>query len=61
MRKSLSLAAIPFIATWKKLPSFRIGMKKSADSKIIAKQPMKPMLPLLKAFAASTTPSAAPP
>ena len=40
-RKILSLAAMPFIAMWKKEPSCRIGMKKSAASRMMSSAPAK--------------------
>ena len=43
--KILSLAAIPFMAIWKKEPSWRMGRKKSAERRIMAKQPPKEMAP----------------
>ena len=43
--KILSLAAIPFIAIWKKLPSWRIGIKKSAAISTINRHPESDTFP----------------
>ena len=59
--KILSLAAIPFIAMWKKLPSWRIGMKKSADRRMIKRQPDTSIFPHANCVTARIIPTAAPP
>ena len=60
-RKILSLAAMPFMAIWKKEPSCRMGIKKSAASRIISRHPSRETPPLWYWVTAMMTPSAAPP
>ena len=52
---------MPFIAMWKKLPSCRIGMKKSAESKMISRQPASETRLPAYCVTAMIMPSAAPP
>ena len=57
----LSIAAIPFIAIWKKLPSCLIGIKKSADRSIIAIACSSLMFPATNCLTVRIMPKAAPP
>ena len=59
--KILSIAAIPFIAIWKKLPSCLIGIKKSAESSIIAIACSSLMFPATNCLTVKIMPKAAPP
>ena len=60
-RKIFSLAAMPFMAMWKKLPSWRMGMKKSADRRMMSRHPAKSTCPARYWVTERITPRAAPP
>ena len=57
----MSLAAMPFMAMWKKLPNCRMGRKKSAASRMISRQPANDTWLPIYCVTAMMTPSAAPP
>ena len=57
----MSLAAIPFMAMWKKLPSCRMGRKKSAASRMINRHPARETWFPAYWVAAMIMPRAAPP
>ena len=54
-------AAMPFMATWKKLPSSRMGKKNSAASRMMNSAPARLTLPAAKRLTARAMPAAAPP
>ena len=59
--KTLSLAAIPFIAIWKKEPSRRSGRKNSLASRTIHNVPATLIFPFKNSDTATAIPIAAPP
>ena len=61
MRKIFLLAAMPFIATWKNEPSWRMGRKKSAESSAIMRKPCRATEPVESSRSATPMPAAAPP
>ena len=59
--KIFSLAAIPFMATWKNDPNWRMGRKKSAETRMIKRQPNRSIAPAAVANSATAMPATAPP
>ena len=59
--KMRSLAFMPFMPMWKKLPRMRIGRKNSAASRMNMSTPARESSPLAKRAKADTMPTAAPP
>ena len=52
---------MPFMATWKKLPSCRMGRKKSAETRMMKRQPKRSTAPDAVAASATAMPATAPP
>ncbi len=51
---------MPFMAMWKKLPSWRMGMKKSAATRTVKSTPARPTAPAWNCVTATQVPAAAP-